>query len=132
MSESYIAAALRKLVVQRASRRCEYCLIFEDDAFLGCQVDHIISEKHGGSTTEDNLAFACCYCNRHKGSDIAAHDDEGLLVRLFNPRVDVWSDHFAFRRTHIDGISSIGQATAKLLRFNEPARTLERRAMTDS
>ena len=23
----------------------------EDDTYLGCQIDHIISEKHGGATT---------------------------------------------------------------------------------
>jgi hypothetical protein len=44
---SYINAALRRLVATRAEGLCEYCLINEEDAFFGCEVDHIISEKHG-------------------------------------------------------------------------------------
>ena len=47
MSESYISAELRRQVAARASRRCEYCLIHEEDTFFGCHVDHIVSEKHG-------------------------------------------------------------------------------------
>jgi 5-methylcytosine-specific restriction endonuclease McrA len=67
---SYISADLRQLVASRAAHRCEYCLIDEDDTYLGCQVDHIISEKHGGPTLADNLAYACAFCNRAKGSDM--------------------------------------------------------------
>jgi 5-methylcytosine-specific restriction endonuclease McrA len=55
---SYISTALRCLVTERAEGLCEYCLTHEDDTFYGCQVDHIISEKHGGPTSADNLAFA--------------------------------------------------------------------------
>jgi hypothetical protein len=58
MSVTYIPADLRRLVVARAEGICEYCLIAEEDTFYGCEVDHIISEKHSGSTTADNLAFA--------------------------------------------------------------------------
>ena len=36
---SYISAAFL----------CEYCLIHEDDTVFGCEVDHIISTKHGGA-----------------------------------------------------------------------------------
>jgi hypothetical protein len=32
-------------------------LIHEDDTYLGCQVDHVISEKHGGETTAMILGF---------------------------------------------------------------------------
>jgi hypothetical protein len=66
---SYISAALRRLVATRAEYLCEYCLIHEEDTFFGCEVDHIISEKHGGQTEADNLAYACAFCNRSKGSD---------------------------------------------------------------
>ncbi len=69
---SYINAVLRRLVAIRANSLCEYCLIHEEDAFFGCEVDHIISEKHGGQTEADNLAYACAFCNRAKGSDIGS------------------------------------------------------------
>lgn len=44
---SYIPAELRRLVVDRSKSRCEYCLILETDTFCGCQIDHVIAEKHG-------------------------------------------------------------------------------------
>ena len=63
MSSTRIGSALRQQVAQRAGFRCEYCGIAEEHTALGCQVDHIISEKHGGPTTADNLAYACAFCN---------------------------------------------------------------------
>ncbi len=59
LMSSRVPVGLRRLVVSRAERLCEYCLIHEDDTFFGCEVDHIISEKHGGPTREENLAYAC-------------------------------------------------------------------------
>ena len=47
---SYVPPGLRRLVRSRAEDLCEYCLIHEEDTFLGCQLEHIISEKHGGET----------------------------------------------------------------------------------
>ena len=69
---SYIRDDLRRLVAARADRLCEYCLIHEDDAYFGCEVDHIISVKHGGPTVAENLAYACAFCNRQKGSDFVS------------------------------------------------------------
>ncbi len=69
---SYLSDDLRRLVAKRANSLCEYCLVHEDDTYFGCEVDHIISVKHGGSTTADNLAYACFFCNRDKGSDIGS------------------------------------------------------------
>jgi hypothetical protein len=51
-----VTPALRQLVARRARHLCEYCLIHEDDTFFGCEVEHIISQKHGGPTIESNLA----------------------------------------------------------------------------
>ncbi|MCA9419050.1 MAG: HNH endonuclease, partial [Candidatus Omnitrophica bacterium] len=67
---SYVSPELRQSVKSRANSVCEYCLIHEEDTFLGCQVDHIIAEKHGGSTVVENLAYACTFCNRFKGTDV--------------------------------------------------------------
>jgi hypothetical protein len=44
MSQTYIPAEMRRLVIGRAGRRCEYCLIHEDDTYFGCEVDHVVSE----------------------------------------------------------------------------------------
>jgi 5-methylcytosine-specific restriction endonuclease McrA len=40
----------RRFVIERAGRRCEYCLVHEDSAGFPHQIDHIISRKHGGSS----------------------------------------------------------------------------------
>ncbi len=68
------SARVRQQVRRRAGGRCEYCLIHEDDSYVGHQVDHILARKHGGTTSLSNLAFACVLCNRYKGSDVAAPD----------------------------------------------------------
>lgn len=95
MSITYVNAELRNLVQTRAEFLCEYCLIAEEDTGLGCEVDHIISEKHGGLTIEENLAVACVYCNQAKGSDIGSIIlQSGEFVRFFNRRIDRWSEHF--------------------------------------
>lgn len=109
--------------------RCEYCRLDEEDTVLGCQVDHIISEKHGGLTAAENLAYACTFCNQHKGSDIASLADNGLLARLFNPRIDAWHDHFAVVGLTIQARTPEAEATVRLLGFNTPERLLEREAL---
>lgn len=91
MSSTYIPAALRRLVYERAGGRCEYCLIHEDDVFAVHEIDHIIAEKHGGPTEADNLALSCALCNKYKGSDIASVDpDTGEIVPLYHPRRARW------------------------------------------
>ena len=129
----YVSARLRRLVRDRSAGLCEYCLIHEQDTFLGCQVEHIISEKHGGQTLETNLAFACVFCNRFKGSDVATlSQGTGRLCRLFHPRMDRWAEHFRLEGVRIVGRSEIGQATAMLLGFNHPDRLLERAALLEA
>lgn len=121
------SAALRREVVRRARSRCEYCLIHQDDAASRHQVDHVVAEKHGGTTTLENLALSCLPCNRRKGSDIGAIDPQtGQFVRLFDPRRQQWSDHFEIVGEHIVGRTSEGRATAEFLQLNSPERLLER------
>ena len=132
MSVTYIAADLRRLVVARAESICEYCLIAEDDTFYGCEADHIISEKHGGTTDADNLAFACVFCNQAKGSDVGSVDwATNTFVRFFNPRTDAWADHFQIVGNRIEGLTAVGAVTARILAFNAGERVLERKTLQD-
>jgi len=86
MSDTYVAAELRRTVVARAEGLREYCLIREDDTFFGLEVDHIIGKKHGGPTEEGNLAHPCLFRNRHKGSDLGSiHRQTGAFWRFYNP-----------------------------------------------
>jgi hypothetical protein len=124
---SYVSAHLRRKIESRANNLCEYCLIHEDDTFLGCQVDHIIAEKHGGTTESSNLSYACTFCNQAKGSDVGSvvgGSDE--FTRFFNPRADSWIDHFVLESVLIQALTPVGEATANILGFNKEERILER------
>jgi hypothetical protein len=121
---------LRSQVIERAGGVCEYCLIDAADTFFGCQIEHIIAEKHGGMTEADNLAYACVFCNRFKGSDIASiHHSTGRLCRFFNPRADRWFDHFVLEGIRIRPLTDIREVTADILRINAFERLLEREAL---
>jgi hypothetical protein len=126
---SYVSAALRREVAARADGLCEYCLIHERDTYLGCQLDHVVSEKHGGVTDSENLAYACTPCNRAKGSDVGSISRNGEFARFFNPRVDCWQEHFRLHGAFIEPHTAIGEVTAKVLGFNEPERVVERRLL---
>jgi 5-methylcytosine-specific restriction endonuclease McrA len=128
MSVTHIPKALRDFVYERAEGICEYCLISEEDSFAKHQIDHIIAEKHGGLTVEENLALSCTLCNKHKGSDIASIDYEtGEIVPLFNPRKDIWSEHFQIDHGIFIGLTSNARATIFLLQLNNSARVEERK-----
>jgi HNH endonuclease len=130
MSITHIPVELRRLVVARAQRMCEYCLIHEDDTFFGCEADHIVNEKHGGLTIAENLAYACLACNRNKGTDLGSiWEPSDALIRFFNPRVDVWSDHFSLKETLIRPITPTGSVTERIFRLNDIERLLEREAL---
>jgi len=59
------------------------------------EVDHIIAIKHGGKVVLENLAYSCQHCNRYKGTDLTTIlDNANTLIRIFNPRKDVWNEHF--------------------------------------
>lgn len=129
MSE-YINSELRQLVAIRANFVCEYCLLAETDAYFNFQIEHIISRKHGGSSELENLALACVFCNRYKGSDIATLSLEtSELVRFYNPRIDRWQEHFRLNEAVIESLTEIGEATIRILQMNHNDQVLERRIL---
>ncbi len=121
-----LSPELRLQIAERARGRCEYWLLHETDAAFTHQVDHILSRKHGGGSSADNLAYACTICTRLKGSDIASIDRSGRLVRLFNPRSADWTQHFDLDGAVIQPLTTATEATARLLRFNAAERVTER------
>jgi hypothetical protein len=128
-----VPPALRRLVRARAGRRCEYCLIHEDDAHFAHAADHIIARKHRGTTEADNLAWACYLCNLLKGSDVASVDlDSGQIVRLFDPRRDPWADHFRLADGRIVPLTAIGRVTEYLLQFNLPESVQQRQSLIEA
>ena len=126
----YIPTALRQIVEERAGGRCEYCLYPQDMSFLAFEVEHIIAEKHGGATTAGNLALACPYCNRFKGTDLGSLDPEtGQLTPFFNPQTQRWTDHFRLDGAQIIPLTPEGRVTVAILQLNHADRILERQRL---
>lgn len=127
MSQTYIPAALRRMVRDRSGGCCEYCLIPESVTFAPHWIDHIVAEKHGGQTEADNLANACILCNQRKGSDLSSVDPEtGEITPLFHPRRERWKDHFQLTGGRIVPLTPAGRVTERLLQLNHPDRVVER------
>jgi len=114
---------LRQLVRRRAKNCCEYCQLQQDQEPLSFHIEHIVPRQHGGKDQSNNLALACHHCNLHKGPNLSGLDPKtGKLTRLYHPRLDDWSDHFANRDGEITGRSAVGRTTVSLLRMNEDGR----------
>ena len=115
--------ATRDFVRRRADGRCEYCGLRQEHCELRHHVEHIIAKQHGGSEDTDNLALACHRCNLHKGPNLTGIDSQtGQVARLFHPRRDQWSDHFAVEGSRITGLSAVGRATVHVLDLNDVRR----------
>jgi hypothetical protein len=124
---------LRENVRRRAGRRCEYCHLPERFSPFRFQLDHVIAKKHRGPKELLNLAWSCADCNAHKGSDLSSIDPEtGTMQRLFNPRTNVWAEHFKVEDGEITGITAIGRSTVELLCFNRPDRVALRSELREA
>jgi hypothetical protein len=92
-------------------------------------VEHIVPASRGGPTVLDNLAWACPSCNLHKSDRTGGLDPEtGEGVLLFNPRTQVWHEHFQFVAYQVLGLTATGRATVSLLDLDHPRRLLIRQA----
>ena len=130
--DNYISEKLRKIVAERAEYLCEYCLLQEESAYLGFEIDHIISKKHKGKTAASNLAYSCLNCNRNKGSDIASLTSlSQKLTPLFNPRTNIWREHFYLDGAYIFPITEIGEVTIAILKLNSEDYVAERLALQE-
>jgi 5-methylcytosine-specific restriction endonuclease McrA len=116
----------RAAAFDRSGGRCEYCRIDFDVLPYPPQIDHVIALKHSGPDRLDNLAAACAQCNSHKGSDGTTRID-GNWVPLFNPREQLWADHFHLDHGSIVARTVTGMATVKLLQMNDLFRDALRR-----
>ena len=127
MSSTRISADLRDLVIERAGHCCEYCLIHQADNFLRFEIDHIIAEKHHGTTSADNLCWSCSTCNGYKGSDVASYDPVTMqLTPLYNPRIESWHAHFMLQVAEIVPRTAVGRVTVAILKLNDLERVKDR------
>ena len=132
MSDSHIPLALRREVIERAGNCCEYCRLSQEDNYFTFHVDHIISEKHNGKTTSDNLCLSCPSCNIAKGSDIAGADPiTGNATFLYHPRHQQWDKHFELIGAVMKGKTAEGLLTIQLLQMNSKERVTEREGLIE-
>jgi hypothetical protein len=121
---------LRQLVWARAAGACEYCRVLQEFDPLPFGVDHIRPQYHHGPTVAENLCLACFQCNAFKAVNVAGYDPAtGQLVELFQPRRDIWTEHFQINGAEIVGRSPMGRATVDVLRLNLPERVEHRRLL---
>jgi hypothetical protein len=116
-------------VEARAGERCEYCRMHQSLQGATFHVEHTVPRSRGGAADLANLAWACPACNLHKSDRVEAVDPEsGVIVPLFNPRRDDWSEHFRWQGYQIVGFTSVGRATVFVLSLNHPRRLMIRKA----
>ena len=111
----------RQQIIVEAAYRCEYCKTSSRLIGMPLIMEHILPHSLGGSDDRANLAAACYRCNEFKGVKTHANDPEtGQLSPLFNPRDQIWREHFTWVNggTHITGLTPVGRATALALRLN--------------
>jgi len=118
---SHIPENLRRLVIQRAAGRCEYCGLSQERQEATFHIDHIIPVMAGGETSEGNLALACVSCSLRKAARQTAIDPQsGKEVSLYNPRRENWREHFRWEDVHLVGLTASGRATVEALAMNRP------------
>lgn len=116
---STIPVSLRRLVIQRAGERCEYCCLSQAGQAATFHIDHIIPVVADGATIAENLALACVSCSLRKGARQTVEDAEtGEVVPIFNPRRQVWKEHFRWDGVRVVGLTATGRATIDALNMN--------------
>lgn len=127
-----LSAGLKQAVRKSARNRCEYC--HSQEPFSPCtfSIEHIVPRSDGGTDIVDNLALSCQECNNRKFISTTARDPlSGEDVRLFHPRQDRWSDHFAWNEdyTLLLGLTPTGRATVEKLQLNRTSLINLRRVL---
>jgi len=116
----------KEFVHNRADGCCEYCQTCEINIGQAMHVEHI---NPGEGDDPVNLCLACPNCNLSKATATTAIDPQtGSNVPLFNPRKQKWVEHFEWiaENTEVQGITSIGRATATRFKMNRPRIVLAR------
>ena len=115
--------ALEREVRLRARELCEYCRLPQTSHRTKFHIDHIVAQQHQGPTTAGNLALSCSHCNLHKGTNLTGIDPSSRqIVLLFNPREQLWREHFKWDGALAVGLSACGRATVALLQMNSGIR----------
>ena len=121
MSTTRVGSRLRAQVLEDAGGRCGYCRSSEEITGAPLEIEHVVPKALGGPTRRDNLWAALRQCNTLKSDRIEAVDPAtGRVVPFFNPRRQVWAEHFARIEggARIAGQTPTGRATVAALDLN--------------
>lgn len=128
MTTVYIPQSIDRRIREVARNRCGYCLSPQHLVMARLEIEHIIPLARQGSNDESNLWLACPLCNRYKSDKTTAIDPETKTeVLLFNPRTQVWREHFQWADDgiRIVGRTPIGRATVLALHLSDDPDALE-------
>ncbi len=118
---SEIPKKLDKEIRIEAKNRCGYCLGEQKYIFAWLEIEHIYPRAKGRTSEKENLWLACPFCNTFKGSHTHGTDPKTKRkVTLFNPRKQIWKNHFEFdsNRAAIIGKTICERATVNVLKIN--------------
>ncbi len=131
MTSSYIPEKTKARIRTAFQNRCAYCLSSQRYVYGPFEIEHIIPLFLGGSNNEDNLCLACRLCNSYKGVQTTGVDPVSKqTISLFNPRAQVWQDHFCWSKegTSVPGKTAIGRATVEAIQLNNELAVQVRRS----
>ncbi|MCA9980733.1 MAG: HNH endonuclease [Anaerolineales bacterium] len=126
----HLSNALLQQLVEVDGVCCAYCQTSEQVTGQPLTIDHIQPVVLGGQSTFENLCRACRRCNEFKGAAVVGIDPlTGIEQPLFNPRRQVWQEHFAWHvaGVYLEGITAVGRATIIQLQINNDLITSARR-----
>ena len=117
------------IVAERAGYACEYCRAPDAVFNFPLEVDHFVPLSAGGTKDLGNLVLACRAGNAYKAFHQSGAGENQNSERLFNPRRDIWEEHFEIDRETFAIMSSteVGRGTINRLRINAAPQLKARR-----
>jgi HNH endonuclease len=116
-----MSSKLKIFVFERAKGFCEYCKSPANISSQPFVIEHIIPKSKGGLNDVENLALSCQGCNNHKFTKLSAIDFlSNQEVSIFNPRLEIWENHFSWSDDVLEiiGLTAIGRASVEAMKLN--------------
>jgi 5-methylcytosine-specific restriction endonuclease McrA len=126
---SEISKKLDTKIRRQAKNRCGYCLLPQQLISYKLEIEHLHPKALGGSDDEENLWLACRQYNLVKGTKIHGFDLVTFVrVKLFNPRTQIWNEHFVWSNDNLEiiGKTPCGRATVAALQLNIDSQKIPR------
>lgn len=129
--ENQLNPETKAFIFENSDGLCEYCHNQAEYSFASYPIETIVPRSKGGNIETRNLALVCQGCSNHKYKKTEGFDAvSNETVELFNPRIDVWKEHFGWNEDNslLIGLTPKGRATIKELKMNR-STVIELRAI---